>query len=128
MSFLPTFELVVSYGGEYLTVGPTSGFKKGGSHVLKASSGVLNKWICLSVHWDVDGGQSQSFLYCNREKLATFTSFFSDGSTQMTFGDLNPSGIAPLKGDIALFLLYRHRMTESDNYFTTSASVAIGIR
>ena len=32
----------------------------------------------------------------------------------MTSGDLNPTGIAPLKGDIALFILYRHKMEESD--------------
>ena len=63
---------------------------------------------------DVDGGQNQSFICCNGKKLATFTSFSSLGSTQMTFGDLNPSGsgTAPLKRDIALFLLYQNSITQ----------------
>ena len=59
--------------------------------------------------------RAESIVYLfNGEKLATLTSYSTTGSIQITFGDLNPSGTAPLKGDNALFLLYGHRMTESD--------------
>ena len=84
-----------------LSVGPTLGPKKKGSYASKANCGVLNKCICLSIYFDVDEGQDQSFIFCNGKKLATFTSYSTDGA-------------APLEGDIALFLLYRHKMTESD--------------
>lgn len=41
------------------------------------------------------------------EKNCDFTARSTTGSNQMTFGDLNPSGIAGLKGDISFFCLYK---------------------
>ena len=38
-------------------------------------------------------GDYESFVYCNGRKLVSFTSYNSVGSTQTTFGDVNPSGI-----------------------------------
>ena len=80
----------------------------------KAIAGEMNKWICLSIHWDVPGGNNASEIWCNGKKLANFTARTSQGSTNMTFGDLNPSGVAGLKGDIAFYCLYKgENLTES---------------
>ena len=72
----------------------------------------MNRWNVLSIHWDVDNVSSRditdkSETWCNGVKLKSFTSRSSTGSNQMTFGDLNPSGIAPFDGDIAFFGLYK---------------------
>ena len=79
----------------------------------KANAGEIGKWICLSVHWNIP--TETSFVYTNGKKLVDFTSRTSQGSKIMTFGDLNPSGIAPFNGKIASFLLYKNkRMTSRD--------------
>ena len=41
------------------------------------------------------------------KKLANFKARTVTGSTQMTFGDLNPNGEAGLKVSITLFCLYK---------------------
>ena len=73
----------------------------------KANASDLNKWCCLSIHWDVPAGANKSSCWVNGKKVKNFTSRTSQGSTQMTFGDLDPNGIAGLNGDIQLFLLYK---------------------
>ena len=73
----------------------------------KANASELNKWCCLSIHWDVPAGAKKSSCWVNGKKVKNFTSRTSQGSTQMTFGDLDPNGLAGLKGDIQLFLLYK---------------------
>ena len=73
----------------------------------KANASELNKWCCLSVHWDVSGGEKKSSCWVNTKKIKSFTARSSTGSTQMTFGDLNPNGVAGLDGDIQLFLVYK---------------------
>ena len=73
----------------------------------RANAADLYKWICLSVHWNLPS--DISYIYCNGKKLCDFISRVSVGSTQLTFGDLNPSGIAPFFGDISCFLLYTAR-------------------
>ena len=72
----------------------------------KANAGVINKWVCLSIHWDnhTTPAGNHSSVYCNGQKLANFQSITSLGSTQVTFGDVNTSGIAPFKGDISFSL------------------------
>ena len=74
----------------------------------KANASELNKWYCLSVHWDVPAGAKKSSCWVNGKKVKSFTSRTSQGSTQMTFGDLNPNGGVGLNGDIQLFLLYKN--------------------
>ena len=73
----------------------------------KANASELNKWCCLSIHWDVPAGAKKSSCWVNGKKVKKFTARTSAGSTQMTFGDLDPNGIAGLNGDIQLFLLYK---------------------
>ena len=62
----------------------------------KVDASVLNKWICLSVHWDVPGGTNGSSCWVNGKNVKTFGAATSTGSNQMTFKDLNPRGIAGL--------------------------------
>ena len=73
----------------------------------KANASDLNKWCCLSIHWDVPAGAKKSSCWVNGKKVKTFHAKTSVGSTQMTFGDLSPNGVAGLNGDIQLFLLYK---------------------
>ena len=70
----------------------------------KANASELNKWCLLSVHWDVGEGSS---VWVNTKKLKTFAAKSRTGSDTMTFGDLDPNGIAGLNGDIQLFLVYK---------------------
>ena len=73
----------------------------------KADTSVLNKWICLSIHWDVPAGATGSSCWVNGKKVKTFRAAPSVGSIKMTFGDLDPNGVAGLNGDIQMFLLYK---------------------
>ena len=73
----------------------------------KADASVLNKWICLSVHWDVPAGAGKSSCWVNGKKVKTFRAKTSPGSKNMVFGDLDPGKLAPLNGDIQLFPLYK---------------------
>ena len=75
----------------------------------EANASELNKWCLLSVHWDVSAGAGGSSCWVNTKKIKSFRARTSPGSTQMTFGDLNPNGLAPLKGDVQLFLVYKGR-------------------
>ena len=68
--------------------------------------------FCLNIHWDQPAGTNGSFVYCNRQKLGSFTTTI--GSSRMIIGDLNLTCVAPLKGDMAMFILSRHKMEESD--------------
>ena len=73
----------------------------------KANATELNKWCCMSIHWDVPAGANKSSCWVNGKKVKAFTARTSPGSTRMTFGDLDPNGVAGLNGDIQLFLLYK---------------------
>ena len=73
----------------------------------KANATELTKWCCLSIHWDVPAGAKKSSCWVNGKKVKSFQARTSAGSNQMTFGDLDPSGVAGLNGDIQLFLLYK---------------------
>ena len=73
----------------------------------KADASVLNKWHCLSVHWDVPAGANKSSCWVNGKKVKTFRAKTSPGSNTLVFGDLDPGKLAPLNGDIQLFLLYK---------------------
>ena len=73
----------------------------------KANATELNKWCCLSIHWDVPAGANKSSCWVNGKKVKSFSARTSSGSNRMTFGDLDPNGVAGLNGDIQLFLLYK---------------------
>ena len=112
VTFSPNGELVVSgTTNDHIVIGQKAfnGKNAIAPYQSKAKASELNKWICLSIHWDVPGGNNASEVWCNGKKLANFTARTSQGSTKMIFGDLNPSGIAGLKGDIAFFCLYKGR-------------------
>ena len=96
-------------GADVIVIGPheISGYNPISDYKTNANAGELNKGICLSIHWDVPGGSNKSSAWCNNQQLESFTAKTSPGSTQMTFGDINPGGIAPLDGSIAFFGLYK---------------------
>ena len=118
IAFSPTGHLLVSgTTNQHIVIGQSSFNSKNATapYQSKANAGELNKWICLSIHWDVPGGNNASETWCNGKKLADFTARTTQGSTNMTFGDLNTSGIAGLKGDIAFYCLYKGKtLTESN--------------
>ena len=103
-------------GSDVIIIGPKSyyGYNPISDYKTNANAGELNKWICLSIHWDVPSGSNKSSVWCNNQKLASFTARTSPGSTQMTFGDIGPSGIAPLDGSIAFFGLYKGFVLSDD--------------
>ena len=116
VAFSPQGDLIISGTiNDHIVIGKnnTNGRSPIADYKSKANAGELNKWICLSVHWNISS--EKSYVYCNGKKLTDFTSRTSVGSTQMTFGDLNPNSIAPFYGQIASFLLYKnHRMIGRD--------------
>ena len=101
--------MIAGVNGDVVLFGPhkISGYNPISDYKTNANAGELNKWICLSIHWDVSGGSNKSSAWCNNQQLGTFTAKTSTGSTQMTFGDIDPGGIAPLDGSIAFFGLYK---------------------
>ena len=110
----PNKDLIISYGGNYATIGPTVHDRSIGTYKNKANPSEINKWICLSIHWNQSAGTNGSFVYCNGQKLSSFTTITTQGSSRMIICDINLTGVAPLKGDKAMFILYRHKMEESD--------------
>ena len=76
----------------------------------KADASVLNKWICLSTHWDVPAGAGKSGCWVNGKKVKTFRAKTSPGSNTMVFGDLDPGKLAPLNGDIQIFFSSKDRI------------------
>ena len=79
----------------------------------KANASTLNKWICLSVHWNISS--ETSFVYINGQEICQYQSRVSQGSFKVTIGDLNPSGISGMDGSIAAFILYKNkRMSKRD--------------
>ena len=117
VTFSPQGDLIVSKTtNDHIVIGKntTNGRTPIADYQSKANAGELNKWICLSVHWNIP--TETSYVYCNGKKLTDFTSKSGGvGSQQMTFGDLNPNSIAPFNGKIASFLLYKNkRMTKRD--------------
>ena len=115
ISFSPNSELIVSGDKNNFNVigsNPVTLKYPIAAYKTKANAGEINKWICLSVHWDnyTTPAGNNSSVYCNGKKLANFESKRMTGSTQMTLGDLNPNGVAPLDGDIAFFALYKDKL------------------
>ena len=115
VSFSPSGDLVVSGAtnncviigrNPVLTKQPIALYKN------KANAGVTNKWICLSIHWDNDTtpAAGASKVYCNGQKLADFHSRYSPGYTKMIFSNISTSNIAPFKGDISFFSMYKGKL------------------
>ena len=100
VSFTPTGHLIISGTvGLKTTIGVND-------WQTKANASDLNKWCCMSIHWDALAGTVGSSCWVNGKKVKSFQARNSQGSNQMTFGDLDPNGIAGLNGDIQLLLLY----------------------
>lgn len=86
-----------------------------GNYPSNANAGELNKWISLSIHWNVPDGAEGSYVYCNGKNIGNFTAVNRIGFNYLAFGDINTSGVVNLDDDIALFAVYKEfKMTESD--------------
>ena len=71
--------------------------------------GELNKWHCLSAHWDNKSSNKveKSKIYWNKKHIGDFTADNRTGNNTTVFGGLDPStDIAPLNGNIAFFCVY----------------------
>ena len=101
VSFNNSGQLIISGTvGQKITI-------SGNDWQTNANASVTNKWHCMSIHWDVPAGAKNSSCWVNGKKVKSFQARTSQGSNQMTFGDLDPNGVAGLNGDIQLFLLYK---------------------
>ena len=120
VNFSPKGDLIVSNTtNNYIIIGsnpivtkqPLAPYKN------KANAGVIYKWVCLSIHWDnyTTPAGNHSSVCCNGQKLANFQSRTSPGSTKMTFGDISVSGMAPFKGDISFFCVYKGRLINEED-------------
>ena len=120
VSFSPNGDLVVSGAtNNFIIIGsnPIQTKQPIAPYKTKANAGETNKWICLSIHWDnyTTPAAGASKVYCNGQNLTDFQSRSSVGSTKITVCNISTSGIAPFKGDIAFFSLYKGKlMNEKD--------------
>ena len=118
VSFGPSGDLIVAGAtNDHIVIGvnQVNGKNPTANYQTNANAGALNNWICLSIHWNVPAGANKSSVWCNGKKLTDFTARTSAGSTQMTFGDLNPNGIAGLIGSISFFGLYKNKFISDDD-------------
>ena len=117
------FDKFVAYSGSNLVVsgassvnncvyvGPASSlqsFLKLGDY-SENDLGELNKWHCLSVHWDNKSSPKteKSKIYWNKKHIGDFTADNRLGASITIFGGLDAStDIAPLNGNIAFFCVY----------------------
>ena len=82
ISFSPSGDLVVSSTtNDHIVIGQniTNGRTPITDYKTKANTGELNKWICLSVHWNLRS--KISYVYCNGKKLCNFNAHTSMKST-----------------------------------------------
>ena len=86
-----------AYGGNNVQV-------KAADWKSRANATALNKWICLSVHWDVPGASS---VWVNGKKVKSFQARAASGERGMSLGDVHSNGTAGLNGDIQFFVLYK---------------------
>ena len=113
-------DLVVSgWTNDYIVVGSSSvnNKKSKAPYKTKANAGETNKWVCLSIHWENHTTPSANNIsvYCNGQKLTEFQSRTSLGSSQMTFGGLNPNSISPFKGDMTFVSVYKGRIINEND-------------
>ena len=116
LSFSHYGDLIISSTVNDMTVigkNTTNGRSPISDYKNKANAGETGKWICLSCHWNIPS--ETSYVYCNGKIIGEFKSVSRQGSTQTTFGDINPLGKAGLNGQISAFMLYKNkRMTARD--------------
>ena len=87
--------------------GVVNGYQPHAPFQTKANASELNKWICLSVHWNISS--ETSYVYINGKSICVFISRTSKGSNKLTIADLNPNGISGMDGSIGAFILYKNR-------------------
>ena len=108
-----TRDLVVSGDSkEFIVIGGNNANHRSplAAFQTKANAGDLNKWICLSVHWDSDiSTTNQSSVWCNGKKLCNFTARSVTGNVKLTLGDIKNSNNSPLDGSIIFFSVLKYK-------------------
>ena len=79
VSFSPSGDLIISGTTNNITIigsNPVGSLQPLAPYKNKANAGVINKWVCLSIHWDnyTTPAGNHSSVYCNGQKLANFQS------------------------------------------------------
>ena len=106
----------------FICIGSNNANHKGpiAPYQSKANAGALNKWVCLSIHWDMytTPNNNESSVYCNGKKLTSFTSKTVSGDTTLTIGDIKNGTNSPFDGSISFFSILKHeKMTEKEILF-----------
>ena len=118
-----TREFIVSGDSQnYIVIGGNNANNKSpiADYKSKANTGDLNKWICLSVHWDMGSSpfSNESSVYCNGKKLRSFTSKTTTGDVKLTLGNIKNSDISPFDRSIIFFSVLKYeKMTEKEILF-----------
>ena len=74
----------------------------------KAKPTELNKWIVVTVTWSPQLGADGSQVWCNGQKLRSFTAKEDIGATSFAIGSVNAINLeAPLAGDIAELIIFK---------------------
>ena len=87
------------------------------AYKTKAKAGELNKWVCLSIHWDnyTTPKTQESKLYINGQEICYFKSIDKTGDVKLILGDLKNSSYFPLDGSIAFFSVLKYqKMTNKE--------------
>ena len=107
-----TKELIISGNSGDFVIGRNKANHKNpiASYQTKANAGELNKWICLSIHWNADTtpNTDESSVYCNGKQLTSFTAKTSTGDTKLTIGDIKNNTNSPFDGSIIFFSVYKY--------------------
>ena len=118
-----TRELIIAGdSANFIVIGSNNANHKAphGSYQTKANAGELNKWICLSVHWDkyTTPVANESFVFCNGKKLTSFTAKTISGDSHLVLGDVKNSTFSPLDGSIIFFSVLKYeKMTHEEILF-----------
>ena len=74
----------------------------------KANPTELNKRIVITVTWSPQLGADGSQVWCNGQKLRSFTAKENSGATNFAIGSLSANSVAaPLAGDIAELIIFK---------------------
>ena len=70
----------------------------------------MNKWIVITVTWSPQLGVNGSQVWCNGQKLRSFTAKENVGATHFAIGSVSATNLtAPLAGDIAELIVFKQK-------------------
>ena len=90
------------------------------AYKTKANAGEINKWMCLSIHWDnyTTPKTNESFIYCNGKQICHFESVTTTGDVKLSLGNIKNDNNGPLNGSIIFFSVLKYqKMTQEEIKF-----------